>query len=403
MKALFAVLVVLAYVQFSSPACSPDIHMERTNSTIYLCDVNDSNSTFVLSKSPLNTVDWTLEGKRYKVLGSEACLPGQGYTHDGSNFICNPDLSLTADTLGQLLIKCMGTNNLPVYNGTEWICSNDLDVLSVLTCGNGQVVKYINGSWTCANDNDALLQLLVNCTGPFLPVFNNGRISCFATRTNDSDTLTGLIPSCTNGYIPKFINSTWVCAVDNNFLGGFTCPIGTILKRSSNTTWGCGTDFDTFRNLTVTCSGLPAGYDTPILNETGWTCIPVPVFTVSRDVGTVLYYNTYKFDELGFQTDFFVGNYPVRTPYKGSVRAFAVRQINVLGDSALVTASVLINGAVVPESMINRTFTELGNYGVLNLNVPINAGDYVDALVNSTGAINFVATEIYIQLNTTAP
>lgn len=404
MKVLFTVLVVVlaTCVQFSSQNCSPARNLERTNSTIYFYDCCENNSTFTLSKGPPNTVDWTLEGERYKVLGSEECLPGQGWVYDGSNWVCNPDISLTGDRLAQLIYLCLGTNNLPVWNGTAWICGADIDTLRRLNCTEGQTVKYNSTGFFCGKDDDTLGELVRTCPGAFIPVYRNGRFDCVSSSSGGSDTLQSLIANCTNGYIPKFIGGSWRCAPDNDFLRGFTCPTGQILKRTVNNTWGCGADLDTFRDLTANCSALGAPFDTPVLTPTGWTCIRVPAINVSADVGTVLYTNFYRFDDFGSQTDFFVGYYPVRTPYRGSIKAFGIRAIPVDGNSPTVTSYITINGVAQPTSTISRTFPAdpPSSSGLFGLAIPIAAQDSVDVFIDSQGAITYINVEIYIELTT---
>eukprot|EP01097_Dermamoeba_algensis_P009236 TRINITY_DN6441_c0_g1_i1.p1 TRINITY_DN6441_c0_g1~~TRINITY_DN6441_c0_g1_i1.p1 ORF type:complete len:407 (-),score=116.53 TRINITY_DN6441_c0_g1_i1:203-1423(-) len=406
MKVLFTVLVVIlaSCVHFSSQNCSPARNLERTNSTIYFYDCCENNSTFILSKGPPNTVDWTLQGKRYKVLGSEECLPGQGWVFNGDNWVCNPDVSFTGDRLAQLILLCLGSNTLPVYNGTAWTCGSDLDSLRLLNCANGQTVKYNGTGFFCANDNDTLGQLVRTCAGSFVPVFRNGRFDCVPSSGSGSDTLLSLIPNCTNGYIPKYLSGAWRCALDNDLLRTLTCPAGQILKRTSNTTWGCGTDFDTFANLTLNCSALGAPFDTPVLTPTGWTCIRVPAINVSSDVGTVLYTNFYRFDSFGTQTDFFVGYYPVRTPYRGSIKAFGIRAIPVDGNSPTVNAYITINGVPQPSSTISRTFPAdpPSSSGLFGLAIPISAQDSIDVFIDSQGSITFINVELYVELTTRA-
>jgi len=411
MKVLFTVLLVLVafYVQFSSQTCAPETNLARTNSTINLFDCCEENATFVLSKGPPNTVDWTLEGDRYKVLGSEECLPGEGWVYSGAeqNWICNTDVTYTGDRLSQLLSVCNGTNNLPVYNGTAWVCGKDFDYLLSLNCTSGQTVKSYNGTFFCANDNDTLGSLILKCGSNFVPVYRNGRFDCFQFAANGTGgLLASLIPNCTNLYIPKYIGGVWQCAPDNDLLRTLTCPTGQILKRTDNNTWGCGQDRDTFVNqLTANCSALGAPYDTPIFTADGWTCVVAPALNVSRNTGTFLYTNAYRFDEAGNPTDFFIGYFPFKVPYNGTIRAFAVRAIPLLGVPTL-TAYVTLDG-VQATSAITHTYSlanaDTGyaeNVGVTNLAVPVSSSQVVDMFINSEGAFTYVSVELYITLNT---
>jgi len=355
-------------------------------------------------------VDWTLEGARYKVLGSEECLPGQGWVYDGSvsNWVCNPDVRYTGDRLSQLLLLCTGTNSLPVYNGTAWVCGSDFDYLGSLNCTPGQTIKFLNGTFYCANDNDVLGRLIIKCGANFVQVYKNGQFDCFQFSGNGTGgLLASLIPNCTNLYIPKYINGTWQCAPDNDFLRSFTCPTGQILKRLTNSTWGCGHDNDTFKDeLTANCAALGAGFDTPIFTANGWTCVTPPTLNVSRDVGTVLYTNVWRFDETGTPTEFVVTYFPFKTPYNGTIKAFAVRAIPILGVPT-VTAYVTLDGVGVPSTSITHTYSTASldvaeNVGVMNLFVPVANTQTVDVFINSQGAYTYISVELYITLDTKA-
>jgi len=352
--------------------------------------------------SPGNNVDWTLETKRYKVLGSEACLPGQGLYYDGDNWVCDADYTKTTDRLGQLIPFCAGRNNLPTYNGTNWVCSYDFDYLTALNCTPGQVVKSTGPhTWACANDNNTLATLAA-CGAGTIPVFRSGAWQCGSKVSVGSDTLISLVANCTNGYIPKYINGVWRCAVDNDFLGGFSCPLSTpVLIRTSNNTWGCGSDNDTFRDLTNACAALGPGFDTPILNASGWTCITVPTFNQSSTLGTVLYTDTFFFFASGLQQTYDVYFFPIVTPYSGVVKAFSIRPVILDGPAAVVSAAVTVNGNIVQSSYLNNTFlpNEFYPYGNTNLFFPVSAGSSVSVSLNSTGAMVIITTDIYLQLN----
>jgi len=176
------------------------------SSTNILADLVQPATNFSWTVDSNAYVNWTLESQFYPVLGSIQCSRAQSLIWTGV-WSCNPDVSLTGDTLARL--NCPNSNvNEVVFTGPGQItCASDRDTLAGLNCPIGSVVKRSASGWVCGNDNNYLASVVCNSTNNLLR-YVGGVWGCFPAIVH-TDTLLTLIGNWTNGYIPKYINGFW--------------------------------------------------------------------------------------------------------------------------------------------------------------------------------------------------
>jgi len=187
------------------------------------CSVSDTEDgvTITCDDGTFAIVDGTVTNED---LGDSGCSVGDVYSWDGDSWECDSGsliglscadgqipryvesedrwtCATTSDTLAGL--SC-DANDVPLYDGTAWVCSSAAgDTLAGLSCTSGEVAKWDGSAWTCAPDVDT-----------------------------DTDTLGTL--SCSAGEVAKWNDSTgiWECASDNTGAGGISpqeCRIGQVV------------------------------------------------------------------------------------------------------------------------------------------------------------------------------
>lgn len=263
----------------------------------------------------------TLEQLQKRVTGG--CTTGNfiiGVNDDGT-VVCAPDLSGTGDITGVApgsglagggdagnvtlsLVNC-GQNEVLKFQGSVWACAPDANAggditavnvggvgglsgggangdvsLSLLsTCSNNQILRF-NGTWGCSNDIDT------NSGGTITGVTTNGNSGLVGGGASGNLTLS-LLTSCSNNQVLKFNTGTgaWGCAndndVDTNSGGDVTDVLGGAGLTATNSAGpqvtldiGQGTGIVVGANTvsldtTFTDARYDARYDPRYLNTTG--------------------------------------------------------------------------------------------------------------------------------------
>ncbi len=227
-----------------------------------------------------------VEQLQRKITGG--CTTGNfiiGINEDGSA-ACAPDLSGTGDI-----------TDVTAGNGLTGGGAAGNVTLSLVDCGQNEVLKFVGAVWTCAADANA---------GGDLTAVTVGGVGGLSGGGASGDVQLSLLSTCGANQILRFNGATWVCSNDldtnsggtitgiiTNASGGLTggtnagnatlslvttCSNNQVLKFNSTTTaWVCSNDVDTDTN---------AGGDiTDVIGGAGLTATASAGPQVTLDIG----------------------------------------------------------------------------------------------------------------------
>jgi hypothetical protein len=265
----------------------------------------------------------TLDQLQKRVTGG--CTSGNfiiGVNDDGT-VACAPDLSGSGDI-----------TDVAAGNGLTGGGSAGNVTLSLVNCGQGEVLKFQGSVWACAADANA---------GGDITAVTVGGVGGLSGGGANGDVALSLLSTCANGQILRF-NGTWGCSndLDTNSGGTVTsvtasgnsglvvggtpanvtlslltsCSNNQVLKFNAGTgAWGCANDVDTDTNAGGDVTDVLGGAGLTVTNSAG----PQVTLDIGQGTGILVGANAVSLD-----TTFTDARYDAR---------YDPRYVNVTGDS----------------------------------------------------------------------
>lgn len=230
------------------------------------------------------------------------CNPGNfiiGINEDGSA-ACAPDLSGSGDI-----------TDVVAGNGLAGGGAAGNVTLSLVNCGQNEVLKFQAGVWACAADANS---------GGDITAVTVGGVGGLSGGGSTGDVSLSLLSTCAAGQILRF-NGTWGCSndLDTNSGGTLTavttsatsglvssvngssvaisllasCSNNQVLKFNSTTNaWGCANDIDTDTNAGGDLTEVIGGAGLAATNQAG----PIVTLDIGAGAGIIVGANTVSLD-----------------------------------------------------------------------------------------------------------